>query len=164
MSALMEVTSLFSQEVFPPPISFMQDDSFSRPQVTANDSEHPEALGLFLGRSQETYSRTSTADELNSRFVITTNRRETFKFIETNDLLPILLKSEKYVSDAFGQASLKTLAIVQDDEGYRTLFCLVVFGGTLAEAQEALRSFDRDWWLRNSRKFGSKLNFDFELV
>ena len=183
------------------PIPPMQNDSFSRPQVTEWHSELPGQSGMFL-KIQERKSRrnlnpasersgilfasecvpetvndapqyaicaqtileTVTSDELNSRFIIATNRQETLAFIAANDLLSVLLESEKHINDAFGESSLKTLAIVEDDEGYRTLFCFVVFPGTLVQAQEALRSFDRDWWLKSARRFGSRLNFDFELV
>jgi len=192
MSGLMLVSLFVTNEPPPPSIAPSQNDSLSKVQVTEQPSEWSRQFGVFLGTPEgkirknpdapsKQFGRffvpddffvpdtqitleTVTANELDSRFIITTNRQETLTFIEANDLLHVLLRSEKHINDAFGESSLKTLTIVEDDEGYRTLFCLIVFSGTLAQAQEALGSFDRNWWLKNARKFGSKLNFDFELV
>jgi hypothetical protein len=163
VSALMEMPLLVAQELPPPPVRFMQRDSFSREQVTAHEREQsPDLLGAFI--RQETPTPNSSVDDLNSGFVIKANRREALNFIKANGLSHILLQSEGHLDAAFGRSSVKTLNIIDDDEGYRTLFCFVAFPGTLADAQAALRSFDCDWWLKNSRRFGSKLNFDFELV
>jgi hypothetical protein len=85
-------------------------------------------------------------------------------FIEENRLTEALVQAIEPIKKAFGESPSRKLAVLEDDEGSRNLFCLVAFPGSLNEAQEALDSFDRDWWLRNAGKFGSKLNFDFELV
>ena len=123
-----------------------------------------EQFGTLLGVQNDYFRETSPADELNSRFIVTTNHRETLRFIEANDLTHVLLDSVKHVNAAFGESSLKTLALVEDDEGFQSLFCLVIFPGTLQDARTALKSFDNAWWLQHARQFGSKLNFDFELA
>lgn len=162
MSALMEVSQLISQES-PPPKGVMQDDSFSRKQVTANQGAQPlDPFGAFI-KPQE-LSLSTSAGELDSRFIIKTNRHETLRFIAVNGLGTVLLQSEEHIRAAFGESSLRTLAIVEDDEGYRTLFCLVMFDGRLDAARIALKSFDNNWWLQQANRFASKLNFDFELV
>jgi hypothetical protein len=163
MSALMEVSQLISQEPPPPPRGFMQDDSFSRKQVTASQGEQPlDLFGAFIKPQEVRLS--SSVDELNSRFVMQTNRHEIFRFIAVNGLAGVLLQSEEHIRAAFGESSLKTLAIFEDDEGYRTLFCLVTFGGSLDDARTRLKSFDNGWWLQQANRFAAKLNFDFELV
>jgi len=141
----------------------MQDDSFSKKQITAHqDAQFLDLLGAFT-RPQEIQS-SSNADDLNSRFVIKTNRHETLRFVAVNGLGTVLLQSEEHIRAAFGESALKTLAIVEDDEGYRTLFCLVLFAGSLDDARTALKSFDTRWWLQQPNQLAAKLNFDFELV
>jgi hypothetical protein len=156
------LTHLFSQQSFPSDIPFMQDDSFSRKQPVQHRDMRPSNQLRPLNSLHE-MPVYSGADALTSRFVIV-NRRATRKFIQSQNLSDVLLQSEKHIDAAFGQSSVKTLTIVEDDEGHQTLFCLVAFPATLAEGQAALRSFDRNWWLNCARRFGSKLNFDFELV
>jgi hypothetical protein len=165
MSALMEVSRLVSQDSSPPEVFFMQDDSFSKKQATPQENKQELDLrGKFIQPYQESRKLTSTVHELNAGFVVRTNRRELLDFVDANGLTHVLLQSEKHLEAAFGKSAVKTLNIIEDEEHYKTLFCYVTFPGTLADAQMALHSFDRDWWLRNSRRFGSKLNFDFELV
>jgi hypothetical protein len=161
MSVMMEVSRLFKQESFPRNMPFKQNDSFSRQQPMPRRDLRTSRHGV-LNCLQEIPAY-SGADVLSSNFIIV-NRRATRKFIDAEKLLDVLLQSEKHIDAAFGKTSVKTLAIVEDDEGQRTLFCLVAFSGTLPEAQASLRSFDQNWWLNNARRFGSKLNFDFELV
>jgi hypothetical protein len=85
-------------------------------------------------------------------------------FIQRNQLADVLIDAVEPIKKAFGESLTRRLTLAEDDEGSRTLFCLVKFPGSLEQAQQALRSFDRNWWLENARDFGSKLNFDFELA
>jgi hypothetical protein len=85
-------------------------------------------------------------------------------FIEKHRLREILVKAIEPLNKAFGESPIKTLAVVEDEEGSRTLVCLVAFPGSGTEARNALNAFDRNWWLMNAREFVGKLNFDFELV
>ena len=85
-------------------------------------------------------------------------------FIKRNHLLEPLLEARRPLTSAFGEATVKKLTLVEDDEGYVTLFCLVLVPGSLHEARRALDSFDESWWLARSHKAGGKLNFDFELI
>src|SRR5215469_13596427 len=134
------------------PISHMQNDRLQA-QVTEQCSERSGQFGVFLGilegksrKNPETPSEqfcgffarqelfvSEIVTALDSRFIIATNRQEILRFVEANDLVHVLLQSEKHLKTAFGESSLKTLAIVEDDEGYRTLFCIVIFPGTLQE-------------------------------
>ena len=102
-------------------------------------------------------------ERLRSAYVIS-NDVKVGSFIEQNHLTDVLLQAIEPIKKAFGEPRSRKLAVLEDDEGSRTLFCLVAFSGSLDEAKKALDSFDRDWWLRNAGKFGSRLNFDFELV
>jgi hypothetical protein len=85
-------------------------------------------------------------------------------FIERNRLLEILLEARGPLSSAFGEAAVKKLTLIEDDEGFVALFCLILFPGGLEEARRALNSFDESWWLARSHEASGKLNFDFELM
>lgn len=92
------------------------------------------------------------------------NSTEVGKFIEENSLLGILTQASEPINRAFGTAPAKKLTLVEDDEGVRTLFCLVMISGDMHQAREALKAFDYEWWFQQSRKLSGKLNFDFELI
>ncbi len=85
-------------------------------------------------------------------------------FIKRNQLLNLLLEAREPLTCAFGEATAKKLALVEDDEGFVTLFCSVLVPGSSDEARRALDSFDERWWLARSREADGKLNFDFELI
>ena len=85
-------------------------------------------------------------------------------FIERNRLHGLLLLARDPLNAAFGEATVKTLALVHDDEGSTTLYCLILAGGDMREARLALRSFDEHWWLDHFHQGNGKLNFDFELI
>jgi len=121
-------------------------------------------LSGFCEKDKKIYVTHSVVEKLSSEFVVTTDRDEMNSFVVSNRLLHVLLDAVPHVVAAFGESSVKTLGIVQDDEGERTLYCLVAFPGTLDEAQRSLDFFDHSWWLNHARAFGLKLNFDFELV
>ena len=85
-------------------------------------------------------------------------------FIERNHLLEPILASRGPLTSAFGEAAVKKLTLFEDDEGFVSLFCLILFPGELEKARQALNSFDENWWLARSHETGGKLNFDFELI
>jgi len=85
-------------------------------------------------------------------------------FIKRNRLLEPLLEARGPLISAFGEATVKRLSLVEDDEGFVTLFCFVLVPGGLDEARWALNSFDESWWLIRSPEAAGKLNFDFELI
>ena len=85
-------------------------------------------------------------------------------FIDDNGLRGILLEAQEHLSAIFGNDAIKTLTLVRDDEGFDALFCLIRVTGEMEEAREALRDFDRQWWLARVGQVAGKLNFDFELV
>jgi hypothetical protein len=92
------------------------------------------------------------------------NRPEVARFIEENRLRTILLEARQPLNAAFGERPVKTLTLIRDDEGFDTLFCLVMVPGDMQEARHALRSFDQKWWLARSAEAAGRLNFDFQLV
>jgi hypothetical protein len=85
-------------------------------------------------------------------------------FIGRTRLLQILLEARDPLNAAFGEAAVKKLTLMEDDEGFETLFCLILIPGDMRQAKLALKSFDERWWLARSSYVGGKLNFDFELV
>jgi hypothetical protein len=85
-------------------------------------------------------------------------------FIKQNRLRGLLQQARGPLNAAFGEGAVKKLTLVADDEGFKTLFCLVLVPGDMQEARRALRSFDQRWWLGRSTQAAGKLNFDIELV
>jgi hypothetical protein len=86
------------------------------------------------------------------------------QFIIENRLHGLLLQAQGPLEEAFTNRTVKTLSLVRDDEGFDTLFCLVMISGDMQPARRALRHFDQQWWLAHSKQAAGKLNFDFELV
>lgn len=105
----------------------------------------------------------STLEGLEDEYVID-NRSAVAAFIIQNRIRGLLLQAREPLNAAFGKGPLKKLTLVTDDEGSKTLFCLVRVPGDMQEARRALRSFDQRWWLGRSTQAAAKLNFDFELV
>ena len=87
-----------------------------------------------------------------------------FAFIEQNRLRDLLLQAKGPLNKAFGKTVVKQLHLVRDNQGFETLYCLVMVPGDAREARRALRAFDEHWWLARSDQAGGRLNFDFELV
>ena len=85
-------------------------------------------------------------------------------FIGRNRFRELLIEARDPLNAAFGETAVRKLRLVEDDEGYVTLFCLVLVPGELEEARRALNSFDEAWWLARSHEASGKLNFDFELI
>ena len=92
------------------------------------------------------------------------NRSAVAAFIRQNRIRGLLLQAREPLNAAFGKGPLKKLTLATDDEGSKTLFCLVRVPGDMQKARRALRSFDQRWWLGRSTQAAGKLNFDFELV
>ncbi len=120
-------------------------------------------LGTDWKTSIVTINRPSVLALLEGTYVIE-NRREVAQFVEDNQLGGLLKQAHDPINKAFGRKAVKTLTVVEDDEGFRTLFCLVMIPGDMQEARNALKAFDEEWWLQHSPKVGGKLNFDFELI
>ena len=85
-------------------------------------------------------------------------------FIEQNRLRGLLQRAREPLNDAFGEGAVKKLTLTDDDEGFKTLFCLILIPGDMRAARLALKSFDEHWWLTRSGQPSGKLNFDFELI
>ncbi|MGB7590902.1 MAG: hypothetical protein WBO19_06650, partial [Terriglobia bacterium] len=98
------------------------------------------------------------------RFYVFEDHSAVAAFIEQKRLRGLLEQAREPLKATFGEAALKKLTLVTDDEGSKTLFCLVRVPGDMQEARRALRSFDQRWWLGRSTQASAKLNFDFELV
>jgi hypothetical protein len=85
-------------------------------------------------------------------------------FIEQNRLRGLLQQAREPLNAAFAEWAVKKLTLAEDDEGFTTLFCLVLIPGDMRAARLALKSFDEHWWLARSAQPRGKLNFDFELI
>lgn len=105
----------------------------------------------------------STTADLQKRYVIDDASRVA-AFVRWNRLRGLLLEAKGQLDAAFGEAAIKRLLLVNDDEGSLALFCLVIVPGDMEEAVRALRSFDEQWWLARCEQAAGRLNFDFELV
>jgi hypothetical protein len=108
--------------------------------------------------------RTDFAPGTLERAYVFEDRSAIRTFIKRNRLLELLLEAQEPLNSAFGEAAVKKLTLVEDDEGFVTLFCLILVPGALEDAWRALNSFDESWWLARSGRVRGKLNFDLDLV
>ncbi|HEX5484250.1 MAG TPA: hypothetical protein VFZ08_16655 [Terriglobia bacterium] len=136
------------QEIFR--ITMQHLSAHIMPQVSWNTPE------------QENY-RDSALSGLDEVYVID-NRSAVAAFIKRNRLLGLLIEAWEPLSAAFGETTVNKLTLVEDDEGFTTLFCLVLFPGGLDEAKRALDLFDESWWLAHAHEGAGRVNFDFELT
>lgn len=111
---------------------------------------------------QENY-RDSALSGLDEAYVID-DRSAVATFIKRNRLLGLLTQAREPLSAAFGETTVNKLTLVEDDEGFTTLFCFVLFPGSLNEAKRALDLFDESWWLAHVHEGAGRVNFDFELT
>jgi hypothetical protein len=123
----------------------------------------PEKTQAEIPYSQIEYTAVFPLEQLKNFYIFEDHSAVT-AFIEQNRLRGLLEQAREPLNAAFGEAALKKLTLVTDDEGSKTLFCLVRVPGDMQEARRALRSFDQRWWLGRSTQAAAKLNFDFELV
>jgi len=98
------------------------------------------------------------------RVYVFVDRSGVAAFIERNRIRELLLEAREPLNAAFGEGAVKKLTLVEDDEGFTTLFCLILVPGDMVAARLVLKSFDEHWWLARSGQAGGKLNFDFELI
>jgi hypothetical protein len=113
--------------------------------------------------TQSPSGRATLRSDLDRMYVVD-ERPRVLEFVATNKLRSLILQARGPLIAAFGEAPIKRLSIVQDDEGSETLFCLVGVSAGLDEARRALRSFDEQWWLDHCGEAHGKLNFAFDLI
>jgi len=175
------------QEPPPPPVPVATSTSLDQPRTEQPSAwtsltrpwhgsrfiyrvvEHPRRLESHAHHIlSETLNRVVQPDPVSKaleQVYVFEDRREILAFIMGSRVIEeLLLEAQEPLNSAFGQESVKKLTLVEDDEGFVSLFCLVWVPGSLHEARRALRSFDESWWLARSGKVGGKLNFDFELI
>ncbi len=166
------------------------EDWFDQPTARKPPCSVPAARQMFLERSASSVPATHTARSLDverllnvnildtamvaatataaardlDQIYVFENRPEVTAFIEAHRLHGLLRQASTPLRRNFGEESLKTLLIVADDEGFETLFCVVVTSGDLRHNRQALRDFDREWWLSHARQAAGRLNFDFKLI
>lgn len=151
----------YKEEQFEPPISrhFQQPERFQ--DVYAKKPPRAVADGIRgLGQAVPPSDIFGRLDEA----YVLENRDTVLQFIERHHLVGILLQAIEPLQEAFTQKSVKTLSLVTDEDGFETLFCLIMTPGDVQEAVQALKRFDQDWWLARSHHLSGRLNFDFELV
>jgi hypothetical protein len=122
---------------------------------------HEFRTGLSGDLKQASEGSKEKAFEGLDRIYVVENRTVVANFIEENHLYGLLLQAEQSLNENFGDASIKTLSVVSDEEGFETLFCLITTSRNLQQSRIALRAFDRGWWLSRAKQAAGKLNFDF---
>lgn len=125
--------------------------------------EHPHALQAAQQDGRHLALGDPALDELEWAYVFN-NRSAVSAFVQRNRIREFLLEAREPLNAAFGEAAVKSLTLVEDDEGFTTMFCLILFAGDILTAKLALQAFDEGWWLVRSAQVGGKLNFDFELI
>jgi len=126
-------------------------------------TEQAGELKYLTGRYYQEASKDLGLMELEQLYVLE-DRSKVVEFIEQNRLRELLIEAVGPLNAAFGEAVVKKLTLLEDDEGFETLFCLALIPGDMHQAMLALKSFDERWWLARSGRVGGKLNFDLELV
>jgi len=135
-------------------------------QIVENPTSSQRAGDLLLTSWNAPYKEIGQESVLSAveQAYVLDDRSDIPAFIRRNRLLELLLEAREPLTSAFGEATVKKLTLVEDDEGFITLFCLVLAPGSLDEAKGALNLFDERWWLAHSQQADGKLNFDFELI
>jgi len=165
MSALLQFTSRVEQprvppSAFPPVATWLSERLTEQPKPPRPVRPLQDIYSQTVNREIPPHS---ALKGLEDAYVID-DRSAVAAFIEQNRLRGLLLQARDPLNAAFGEAAVKMLSLIADDEGCTTLFCLIVVPGDMREARLALRSFDERWWLARSDQAAGKLNFDFELV
>jgi hypothetical protein len=143
------------------------DAFFGQHRTAILETESSPALGTFADfLAQRPCREVGAGSALSAleRVYIIEDRAAVADFVRQNRLGGLLLQARGPLYATFGEAAMKTLRLVRDDEGFTTLFCLVMVPGDMQKARRALRLFDQQWWLDRCEQAASKLNFDFELV
>ncbi len=155
-----------AQPQFQPPPVYQPQDWSIQPTPEKPSSHLIQAVELFWEIAnpgvREHVLADRTTQGLDESYVLE-NRPEVTRFIEVHRLHGLLLQASQPLKEKFGDDSIKTLSIVSDDEGFESLFCVVVTSGDLRQNRRALRAFDREWWLSRARQAAGRLNFDFKL-
>ena len=156
-----------AQPEFQPPPVYQPQDWYIQPTPKKPSRQVIQTVELFWETANLVVQQHVLADRtpqgLDETYVLE-NRPEVTRFIEVHRLHGLLLQASKPLKEKFGDGSVKTLSIVSDDEGFESLLCLVVTSGDLRQTRQALRAFDREWWLSHARQAAGRLNFDFKLV
>lgn len=151
----------YKEEQFEPPISlhFQQPERLQDVCV----KKPPRAVAEGIGGLGQAVPPGDIFGSLDEAYVLE-NRDTVLQFIDRYHLIGILLQAIEPLREAFTQRSVKTLSLLTDEDGFETLFCLIMTPGDVEEAVQALKRFDQDWWLARSHHVSGRLNFDFELV
>jgi len=166
MSALLQFTNRLEQPRVPPAYEPAPMATWLREQL--NEQPKPRRpvcppQDIYRQSFNREVPSDSVLKGLEDAYVID-DRSTVTAFIEQNRLRGLLLQARDPLIATFGEAAVKTLMLIDDDEGFNTLFCLIAVSGDMHEARLALRSFDERWWLTRSDQAAGKLNFDVELV
>jgi phage-related protein len=75
----------------------------------------------------------------------------------------LLIEAVPYLRLSFGVSTLFNLRATADEYGAQELYAVVVWPGDVRDVRLALRQFDEQWWIANSRQ-APDLTFTYELV
>jgi hypothetical protein len=92
------------------------------------------------------------------------DRKEVLHFLAQHRwLVDLLLQASERLIAIFGFDCPKMLQVFDDEEEFKTLFCLLVIKGDPTPRFEGLEEFDRNWWLSHCGEARGLLNFDIEI-
>jgi hypothetical protein len=107
---------------------------------------------------------TDTLAKLRHEFIFS-NVAPVQSFLTTHRALAsILIEAVDYLKDCFGQDTPLALEIVSEEGPARAIYALALWKKDRAEARAALNRFDEIWWMRNLKKAGGRIVFDYELI
>src|SRR5438309_245904 len=120
----------------PPTRSKPQDWTAKQPREL---KKPPRSVGSLEGWWQTVKEEVPTdyATKRLDEIYVLEHRPSVARFIEKNRLRGMLLQASQPLSEAFGDKAVKILSLMQDDEGFETLFCLVATPGDMQQARRA---------------------------
>lgn len=138
-------------------------------QPARQTTEQPEPAYLQNTQGQHLghpLPATTDLDIVDALYVIENAEEERVEeFLADNrDIARLLASLSIAIDRIFGLACVKTLRVLQDEEGTETLLCSIATQNNLAGARQQLRVFDQEWWLAKVPALIGRLTIDFDLL
>lgn len=83
---------------------------------------------------------------------------------ERRALPEVLLQATPQLKACFGPETVFALRAPIDESGWRTLYAVAIWHGSVRDVRNALERFDNTWWIAHSRQAAGYLTFTYELV
>jgi len=95
--------------------------------------------------------------------VVDSDRRVIEVLEEETALFTLLIEAVGPLQMAFGEKRLLQVRVLHSDDDRLLKVAVQLPADFGSDAEDALRSFDREWWLQNCHRSGGMLVFDYEI-